>query len=278
MSNHIILIDCPDRKGIVHKVTGVLYRYGLNIEDQAEYVDRECAYFFMRTEVLGKFSVREVLSEIKKVCPDEANVQVVGTRRKKVVIFAGKEGHCLGDLLLRAYLGEMNVDILCVVSNYQSLSSLVKKFNVPFICISHDNLSREDHERKIHKELKNYSFDYLVLAKYMRILTSEFVNKYAGRILNIHHSFLPAFIGANPYQQAFDRGVKIIGATAHFVTEQLDEGPIIAQQVISVDHSKTSSGMKQAGRNIEQSVLSTALHLVLEDRVFVHEGRTVIFD
>jgi len=149
---------------------------------------------------------------------------------------------------------------------------------VPFIYISSDNLSREEHEELILQELNKYSFDYIVLAKYMRILTPNFVGKYEGKIINIHHSFLPAFIGANPYKQAYERGVKIIGATAHFVTNDLDEGPIIYQDIIRVNHRFTWRDMQKAGQDVEKIVLARALNLVLEDRVFIYNNKTVVFD
>jgi len=173
--------------------------------------------------------------------------------------------------------GEINAEILAIISNHAYLDSLVAKFNIPFHCISHQNKSREDHEEEILKILDNYKPDYIVLAKYMRILTPKFVKLWENKIINIHHSFLPAFIGADPYEQAFKRGVKIIGATSHFVTEQLDEGPIIVQEIINVDHKFTVEDMKHAGREVEIIALSKALKLVLEDRVFISNNKTIVF-
>ena len=161
--------------------------------------------------------------------------------------------------------------------NYEDLRSLSEKFNIPYHCVSHEGLNRAEHEAKVLEVLAGYSVDYIVLAKYMRILSSEFVSHYEERMINIHHSFLPAFIGANPYKQAFARGVKIIGATAHFVNNNLDEGPIIAQDVIHVNHEMTWKDMQRAGRNVEKNVLSNALDLVFEERIFVHDNKTIIF-
>lgn len=165
-----------------------------------------------------------------------------------------------------------------MISNYDTLSDLVSKFNIPFHFISHEGKARDEHEAELLSVIETYRPAYLVLAKYMRILSSDFVSHYLNRIINIHHSFLPAFIGANPYQQAYDRGVKIIGATAHFVNNSLDEGPILSQSVIPVDHSHSAREMAQAGKDVEKMVLSRSLKLVLEDRVFVHNNKTIIFD
>ena len=191
---------------------------------------------------------------------------------------ATKELHALGDILIRHESGELEANILAVVSNYDALESLVNKFDVPYVTVSHENLERHEHERKILESLSAFKdVDYIVLAKYMRILTPEFVDVYKDKIINIHHSFLPAFIGANPYKQAYDRGVKIIGATAHFVNNNLDEGPIIAQEVKHIDHSYGWRDMQRLGRDVEKIVLSRALKLALEDRIFVYANKTVIF-
>ena len=165
-----------------------------------------------------------------------------------------------------------------MISNHELLKDLVEKFNVPFYFIGHEKKSREEHEQELLTVIEKYNPDFLVLAKYMRILSSEFADKFANRIINIHHSFLPAFVGANPYVQAYERGVKIIGATAHFVNNNLDEGPIIAQNVIPVTHSQSAKEMAQAGRDVEKIVLANALQLVFNERVFVYRNKTIIFD
>jgi len=173
----------------------------------------------------------------------------------------------------------LEAKILGVISNYDSLKNLVEKFDIPYVHVSHEGLSRSEHEAKILEALEQFGdIDYIVLAKYMRILTPEFVERYEERIINIHHSFLPAFIGANPYKQAYDRGVKIIGATAHFVNNNLDEGPIIAQNTIPINHTMDWKQMQRAGRDVEKIVLSKALKLALEDKIFVYANKTVIFD
>ncbi|HKI45909.1 MAG TPA: formyltetrahydrofolate deformylase, partial [Balneolales bacterium] len=189
-----------------------------------------------------------------------------------------KEPHCIGDLLLRHAYDDLPGHICAVISNYDILQPLVEKFDIPFHHISHVDRSREKHEQEILDVIENYNPEYLVLAKYMRILTSGFIDCFASRIINIHHSFLPAFMGAQPYRQAFERGVKIIGATAHFVTQDLDMGPIIAQDILPVDHTYSPEDMAQAGHDVEKIVLAKALKMVLEERVFLHNNRTVVFE
>ncbi|MEA1880577.1 MAG: formyltetrahydrofolate deformylase [Campylobacterota bacterium] len=272
-----ILIDCHDAKGLVYKISKVFYDRDLNIDSNREFVDKEKEKFFMRTVVSGSFDVNELNKALKEVSPVDAQIRVIIPKDKKIVILATKESHALGDILIRNEAGELNADIGCVIANHETLRTLVERFNIPFVCISAESLEREVHEQKVMKEIEKYTFDYIVLAKYMRILTPTFVKAYSGKIINIHHSFLPAFIGANPYKQAYDRGVKIIGATAHFVTDDLDEGPIIAQDVIPVNHRLSWKDMQRAGRDGEKVVLSRALSLVLNDRVFVHGNKTVIF-
>jgi len=193
------------------------------------------------------------------------------------VILATKESHALGDILIRHEAGELDAQIVCVIANHDTLKGLVERFDIPFVHISAQGLNRQDHESQVMDSINQHDFDYIVLAKYMRILTPTFVKAYPQQILNIHHSFLPAFIGANPYKQAFERGVKIIGATAHYVTDDLDEGPIIAQDVIPVNHRLSWKDMQRAGRDGEKIVLSRALALVLNDRVFVNGNKTIIF-
>jgi len=272
-----VLIDCEDKKGLVYKISKVFYDRDLNIENNREFVDKEQSRFFMRTVVTGDFDIKELKTALKEVIPTEANLQVIEPKRKKIVILATKESHALGDILIRHEAGELDADIEAVIANHNTLEGLVNRFDIPFFYISADGLSREEHENKVMEVVNRYSFDYMVLAKYMRILTSNFVENYTKKIINIHHSFLPAFIGANPYKQAHKRGVKIIGATAHFVTDDLDEGPIIAQDVIPVNHRLEWKDMQKAGRDVEKIVLSRALNLVLNDRVFVNGNRTIIF-
>ena len=272
-----VLIDCEDAKGLVYKIAKVFYDRDLNIDNNREFVDKEHGRFFMRTIVTGLFDIKELEDELKTIAPADAHIRVIEPKDKKIILMVTKESHALGDILVRHADGELGAQIECVIGNHATLQELVERFDIPFIHVPADNLSREAHEEKVMAEVDKFEFDYIVLAKYMRILTSTFVKAYAQKIINIHHSFLPAFIGANPYKQAFERGVKIIGATAHYVTDDLDEGPIIAQDVIPVTHRQNWKDMQRAGRDGEKIVLSRALALVLNDRVFVNGNKTVIF-
>jgi formyltetrahydrofolate deformylase len=278
VSQYRILIEANDEKGLVHKVSSIFYGYDLNILSNSEYVDNENNKFFMRSVVDGIVDGVELEKSINDILPSKSTVRVIYPKKKNIIIMATKELHALGDILIRHEAGELEANILAVVSNYDALESLVSKFDIPYITISHEGLERPAHESKIIKYIDSFEdVDYIVLAKYMRILTPRFVETYKDKIINIHHSFLPAFIGANPYKQAYDRGVKIIGATAHFVNNNLDEGPIIAQEVIHVDHAYSWKDMQRSGKDVEKVVLSRALKLALEDRIFVFANKTVIF-
>ncbi|MGZ5208480.1 MAG: formyltetrahydrofolate deformylase [Sulfuricurvum sp.] len=273
-----ILIQCNDEKGLVYKVSSIFYHRNLNILSNNEFVDRTHNKFFMRSVVSGEADMDALKNELLASLPTDAYLEVIAPRKKRIVLMATKESHALGDILIRYEAGELDAIIVAVVSNYNVLESLVSKFDIPFYTVSHEELQRDAHEQKVLECLSSFGdIDYIVLAKYMRILTPRFVDTYADKIINIHHSFLPAFVGANPYKQAYERGVKIIGATAHFVDNHLDEGPIIAQDVIHVDHAYEWEDMQRLGRDGEKIVLSRALKLALEDRVFVHSNRTVIF-
>ncbi|MER0442004.1 formyltetrahydrofolate deformylase [Emticicia sp. W12TSBA100-4] len=283
MAKHILLMDGPDAKGLIFHVTSVLYRNECNIISQDEYVspatDGVESQFFMRTEFDSpdKLDPQKVLKDLQEtIATPEISLRISPKKKKDVVILATKEHHCLSDLLIRYNFDELDANVLAVVSNYNTLQPFVSKFGIPFHYITHEHKTREEHEEAILRTLEIYKPEYLVLAKYMRILSPEFVSHYPNKIVNIHHSFLPAFIGANPYRQAYERGVKIIGATAHFVNNNLDEGPIIAQNVKDVDHSYAATDMAREGKEVEKSVLTQALKLVFNDRVFIFGNRTVI--
>ncbi|SDJ66310.1 formyltetrahydrofolate deformylase [Microbulbifer yueqingensis] len=277
MEKKILLTDCPDDKGLIAKITNICYKHQLNIIKNDEFVDREQGRFFMRTALEGNFNDDTLLEDLDMALPPGAERRLVSSARKRLVLMVTREPHCLGDILMKCYAGALDVEIAAVIGNHPDLAPLVEKFAIPFHCLPADGLEREQHEEQVVQLVDSYEPDYLVLAKYMRVLTPAFVARYRGRIINIHHSFLPAFIGARPYQQAYERGVKIIGATAHFVTDDLDEGPIIEQDVIHVDHAYSADSMAAAGRDVEKSVLSRALQLVLQERVFIHGHKTVVF-
>jgi formyltetrahydrofolate deformylase len=275
---HFLLIQCPDEPGLVYKITGVLFKHGLNILRNGEFVEHENNQFFMRTEFAGDFAPDALLAELRALLPPDSFIRFSDNHPKDIVLMATKEHHCLSELLVRNAFGELNARVLAVISNYEVLGDLTRRFDIPFHFISHQGISREAHEAAVLATLAQYQPEFVVLAKYMRILTPEFVAHYSNRLINIHHSFLPAFVGANPYAQAYERGVKIIGATAHFVNEQLDQGPIIAQSVMPIDHTQSAREMAQAGRDVEKIVLARSLKMVFDGQVFVNRNKTVIFD
>ena len=278
MSIYRVLIDANDQKGLVHKVSSLFYSHDLNILTNSEFVDKDNNKFFMRSVVDGDVDAQELQKSLQELLPTTSKIDVVSPKKKNIIIMATKEMHAIGDILIRHEAGELEANILAVISNYDELESLVTKFDIPYITISHEGLDRAAHENLVIEALSVYKdVDYIVLAKYMRILTPRFIEIYNNKIINIHHSFLPAFIGANPYKQAHKRGVKIIGATAHFVNNNLDEGPIIAQEVIHIDHAYSWRDMQRSGKDVEKVVLSRALKLALEDRIFVYANKTVIF-
>lgn len=280
MPKHILLMDGPDSKGLIYYVTGVLFRHNLNIIHNDEYVSPS-GQFFMRTEFEGALDSGALLHALTTSLPESINPSAImfrlnPKRKKNIVVMVTKEHHCLGELLIRYTFDELDADILAVVSNYNLLQPFVNKFGIPFHYITHEGKTREEHEETILRTMAIYEPEYVVLAKYMRVLTADFVRHFPNRIVNIHHSFLPAFMGASPYRQAYERGVKIIGATAHFVNDNLDEGPIIAQDVKAVDHRHTAADMATEGKDVEKIVLSQALKLVFNDRVFIAGNRTIV--
>lgn len=278
MSTHILLIHCPDERGLVFKVTNIIFRYHLNIIRNDEFVEKDFSQFFMRTEFAGEFDKASMIRDLQEVLPPQSSVRLTTNQKKKIVILATKEYHCLSDLLVRHKFNDLHASILAVVSNHAVLEELTQNFSIPYHYVDDRSCTREEHEEAIRQIIDQYHPDYIVLAKYMKILSSSFTSRFPNQIINIHHSFLPAFVGARPYHRAYERGVKIIGATAHFVNEELDEGPIIAQGVISVNHSHSAHEMAQAGRDVEKNVLANSLKLVFNERVFVFRNKTIIFD
>jgi len=271
-----LLIDCQDRKGLVYKISKVLFEEGFNIENQQEFVDRENQKFFFRAVIEGEVNRETLLEKLRRELGEECNIRLVRDRKKRLFLMATKEAHGLGDILIKWFSGDLPVEILGVVANRENLRELVEKFGIPFYYIPAEGKSRVEHEKEMLEVIAPTNPDYIILAKFMRILTPYFVEKFPNRIINIHHSFLPAFIGANPYKQAYERGVKIIGATAHFVNNNLDDGPIIEQDVIRVNHQMSWQEMRNLGRDIEKVVLGRAIKLVIEDRVFIYGNKTII--
>jgi len=276
--NHVLLIRCPDKKGLIAAITQVLFKNEHNILVMKEFVEPETNTFFARFELSGTLHIDVLQKELREALPEGTVININPKRKKDIVILVTKEHHCLGDLLVRFHFDELHANVKAVIGNYDVLKTFTRKFEIPFHCISHEEVSKTVFEAELLGIIEKYNPDYIVLAKFMRILSPEFVAKFNDKIINIHHSFLPAFIGANPYRKAYERGVKLIGATAHIVNNDLDEGPIIKQQIIPVDHEYDVKGMVEAGHEIEKAVLAGALKLVLEDRVFVVKNKTIIFD
>jgi len=274
----IILIQCKDQVGLVASVSAILAEAQLNIVSMREHVDQDDNQFFARLEVSNGHYGPELEEKLRGALPPDAFININPLPQKKVMLLVTKEYHCLADILIRNHFGTLGATVLGVIGNHTVLQDICDRFDMPFFHISHEDWSKEEFETKITGIIEQHSPDYIVLAKFMRILSPALVAKFPSRIINIHHSFLPAFIGANPYKKAFERGVKLIGATAHFVSNELDEGPIIAQQIIPVNHSFTAASMVKAGKEIETSVLAKALKMVFEDRVFVYRNKTVVFE
>lgn len=274
----VILIQCKDQVGLVSVITTVLAKQQVNIISMREHVDTNDNRFFVRIVIEGATNTALIEKELKSMLPEAAEIKVNPEPEKKVIVLVTKEYHCLGDILIRNHFKTLGAEVQAVIGNHTTLEDICNRFGIPFYYVSHENIDKAFFESSLLAIIEKYTTNYLILAKFMRILSPSFIEKTSLKIINIHHSFLPAFIGANPYRQAYERGVKLIGATAHFVTNQLDEGPIIAQQIIPVTHSFTTSDMVRAGKEIETAVLARALQLIFEDRVFVYRNKTVVFE
>lgn len=274
----VILIQCKDRVGLVAAITGVLAARNLNIVSMREHVDVQANVFFARIVSAQETAVEELQLQLKAVLPVHANISINPEPEKKIVLLVTKEYHCLSDILVRNHFNTLGASVQAVIGNHAVLQDICERFDIPFHFITHENKSKETFEQELMQQINAYAFDYIILAKFMRILSPSFVQQFALKIINIHHSFLPAFIGASPYRQAHSRGVKMIGATAHYVTNDLDEGPIIEQQIIPVNHTFGIEDMIKAGKEIEKAVLAKALKLLFEDRVFVYQNKTIVFE
>ncbi len=274
----VILIQCKDRVGLVADVAGVMAGLQINIVSMREHVDKTDNRFFVRIEVEGNAEAVTAEQKLKAILPAEAEIKVNPSSTKKVIVLVTKEYHCLGDILIRNHFKTLGAEVQCVIGNHKTLQDVCRRFDIPFHLVSHENKDKPIFEKEVLTIIEKYKTDFLVLAKFMRILSPSFIEKFTHSIINIHHSFLPAFVGASPYRQAYERGVKLIGATAHFVTNDLDEGPIIAQQIIPVNHSFTAADMVKAGKEIETAVLARAMQLVFEERVLIWKNKTIIFE
>jgi formyltetrahydrofolate deformylase len=278
-----MLISCPDKPGIVAAVSQFLFEHGANIVQSDQYtMDPEGGMFFIRIE----FDLPELAVRIEGLKQDFERVATafsmdwrlnLASRKKRIAIFVSKEDHCLLELLWHWRAGDLNADIAMVISNHPDLRSLVEPFGIPYHHIPVTAETKAEAER-LQLEAVGDGVDAIILARYMQIVSPAFIQQYANRIINIHHSFLPAFVGGKPYAQAHSRGVKIIGATAHYVTEELDGGPIIEQDVQRVSHRDNVEDLKRIGRHIERIVLAKAVAWHVEDRIIVYNNKTVVFN
>ncbi|MFO7824699.1 MAG: formyltetrahydrofolate deformylase [Cyclobacterium sp.] len=283
MHTAILIIQCKDSKGIVAAVSQFLYENNGNILAIDQYIDEELGDFFMRAEwELDSFDIRkdDILGAFGRQMGDRFGMDYslfFNFPKPRMALFVSKLSHCLFDILSRYYSGQFDVDIPLVISNHPDLEPVVKAFGIPFIYLPIDKSNKASQEEKQIHLLKENGVDFIVLARYMQILSAEFIKNYPNRIINIHHSFLPAFVGAKPYHAAYKRGVKIIGATAHYVTEELDAGPIIEQEVARVRHHNTVDELVQIGQDVEKVVLSKAIKYHLAQKIKVVGNRTIIF-
>lgn len=281
--HYTLRVDCPDQPGLVAAVANCLQKNDCNIEEAAQFNDHLSGHFFMRV-IFRPLEVDDqaIITSFTKdfgVISETFNMEWSihpSSVKPKVLILVSKHDHCLNDLMYRWRTGQLPIDIAAVVSNHEDVREIVEQRGLRFEHMSITKDNKDEQEEKLSALVKETDTELIVLARYMQILSDNFCSQYPGRIINIHHSFLPGFKGARPYHQAYQRGVKIIGATAHFVTKDLDEGPIIEQQTARVGHDKTPEKMQTLGRDIETQVLARAVEYYIERRIFLHDNRTVI--
>lgn len=282
MNTYRLVISCPDGIGIVAKVSGFIATYNGWIMEANHYSDLANGQFFMRY-VIQADSLPFELADFKQAFAPLADQFSMMWRitessyKKKVILMASKESHCLIDLLYRWHSNELDCDIVGVISNHNDLRNMVEWYGVPYHHVAVDPANKEASFAQVNQLIEDYKTDCIVLARYMQIIPPELCQRYVQKIINIHHSFLPSFVGAKPYHQAAKRGVKLIGATCHYVTEELDAGPIIEQDVVRISHQNSVEDMVRLGRDVEKMVLAKGLRYHLEDRLLVHDNRTVVF-
>jgi formyltetrahydrofolate deformylase len=277
-----LLVCCPDRKGLVAALAQVLYGHGANILDADQHTDPVAGQFFQRIKFdlselhTDRTSLETAISEVAARFSMDWRI-TNGHRRSKTAIFVSKYDHCLYDLLLRQRSGELSTEIPLIISNHPDLEPVAQQFGIPFHHLPITNETKRAQENKALELLREADVDLIVLARYMQILTDDFLQSYEGDVINIHHSFLPAFMGSKPYHRAFERGVKLIGATAHYATAELDDGPIIEQDVVRCSHSDSVQDLVRKGRDLEKFVLARAVRWHLDDRILVYDNKTVVF-
>jgi len=281
-SSAILLISCPDRRGIVAAMANFVFEHGGNILHADEHADEESNLFLMRVEFdPSGFDIP--LDEITKhFAPIEQKFEMNwrlarSDHRPKMIILVSKYDHCMVDLLYRHHSGELACDIPLIISNHPDNKPIAEFYKIPYETIPVTKENKQEAETGVLSLIRHHDPDFMVLPRYMQILSNDFVNQYPQRIINIHHSFLPAFVGAKPYHQAFERGVKLIGATSHYVTEVLDDGPIIEQDVVRISHRDSLDDLLQKGRDLEKVVLSRAVRWHIENRVLLYGNKTVVF-
>ena len=285
IDNHTyrLIIHCPDKVGIVAAVSQFIADHNGWLLESNYHADPDSDWFFMRNELKAS-SLSISLDEFREKFSELATSYNMrwaiydSKKPQKVVLLASHASHCLADLLHRWHSGELDCEISCVISNHENLRSMVEWHNIPFKYVPVDRNDKAPAFAEMESIIDSYNADTVVLARYMQIIPPQMCSKYKGRMINIHHSFLPSFIGANPYAKAYERGVKLVGATSHYVTEDLDEGPIIDQDVVRVGHSHSEDDLVRLGRDVETIVLARALRNHLENRVIVHGHKTVVFE
>ena len=278
---YILTLSCPDQTGLVYRVSEFLFQLGCNIEDAQQFMDSATQRFFMRvqfklTDDAAYAQMADQFARIARAHAMDWQLTELG-RASRLLVLVSRQGHCLSDLLYRAYSQQLPVEIAAVVSNHADLRPLAEAYRVPFHHLPINAATRSASEERLLQIVQDAQIDLVVLARYMQIWSPSLCTTLAGRAINIHHSFLPSFKGAKPYYQAFQRGVKLIGATAHYVTSDLDEGPIIDQDVIRVDHTMSPAILARMGSDIESVVLARAVRSHVERRIFLHGHRTVVF-
>ncbi|RYH00625.1 formyltetrahydrofolate deformylase, partial [Salipiger sp. IMCC34102] len=281
MSKFAIRVQCPSRRGIVAAIAVFLADQGCNITDASQFDDLETGIFFMRisfTSEKGR-SIDELTEAMGDLATEfEMTFEIFDESAKpKVIIMVSRFGHCLNDLLYRWRIGALPIEIVAVISNHMDYQKVVVNHDIPFHCIKVTKENKPEAEARIMNVVEDTGADLIVLARYMQILSDQMCKQMSGRIINIHHSFLPSFKGANPYKQAYERGVKLIGATSHYVTADLDEGPIIEQDTIRVTHAQSPNDYVSLGRDVEAQVLARAIHAHIHGRVFLNGNKTVVF-
>ncbi len=279
----ILLLSCPDRRGIVATVSNFIFNHNGNIVHAAQHTTMTQKIFFMRIEWelegfdLPRNKIAPAVGELAETFGMKWELHFTD-RIPRLALFVSRHVHCLNDLLLRHQMGEIRAEIPLIISNHVELKAVAEDRGIPFLHIPITPENKDEQEERELLELRKRRIDLIVLARYMQVLTGRLIEAFPNRIINIHHSFLPAFAGGDPYQQAYDRGVKVIGATSHYVTERLDDGPIIAQDVIKISHRDSVDEMKMKGKDLERVVLARAVRLHLERRILVHGSKTIVFE